>query len=135
MTVWVARASKNPIVVRLSIPIPLEGATVLDQVVWTVALTAIVFLFWRFLAQYSLARAFLRTLAGVFALAGFPLVALRFPTLFFQASAFEYRFAIGSSWLFCEIAMVLLCAVLYYLGKWPVPDAVSIVLLVLHFCF
>jgi hypothetical protein len=110
-----------------------EPITILEQVVWSFLLALYVFLLLRLLAWFSPTRAFLHTLAGTFAIAGFPLFASCFPYDFLQSDVLRSRFAIGFYWLFLELAFVLVCGFLYYSRKWPIPAPLSILLLLLHF--
>jgi hypothetical protein len=109
----------------------LNVETIVVQVVYSFLLAALIFIFLRLLARLSLTRAFLRTLAGGISLAGFPLFALWCPMCFFYYH--EPHIEAHSFWLFLELAIILICTVLYYLRRWPIPAWVSIFLLSLHF--
>lgn len=111
----------------------LQGETVWDQIIWSIVLAAFIFLILRLAARFWIAGAFLRSLAGISALAAFPLAALQYPIGFLQAPAFGNPFAIRTPWLAGEVIFILICGSLYYLGKWPIANGLSILLLILHF--
>jgi len=134
IVVWGPRIT-HKILVHRPLVRTLEPPTILDQTEWSLFLAAIIFVAVLLLDRFSLVRLSLRTLAGICALAGFPFLALHTPSYFFQTLAYEDRFAIGRGWAFCEVAIVLICALLYYVRRWPVPNAVGVLLLILHFGF
>lgn len=138
MAVWVmhSRADLGPPVHTLYTYVhTIEPEVVVAQTAWSCVLgLAVFFLVWVF-GRFRLAESSLRILAGVIALAGFPVIALFNPRSFFQSLDFEDRFAVGSPWLICEVTAVLVCALVFYIGKWRLPTAVSILLCALHFGF
>lgn len=113
----------------------IEGQTVLEQVVCSIALAILILAFLRLLARLRVRGVLFVSLAGPFAVAGFPVVALRFPFCFLQGLAYENRFAIASPWLWCELALALTCAIIYHVRKLPLPAVTGILLLILHFGF
>lgn len=134
IVVWGPRIT-DKILVHRPVVRTLEPPTIVDQTEWSLFLAAIIFVAVLLLDRLSLVRLSLRTLAGICALAGFPFLALRTPSFFLQTLAYEDRFAIGRGWAFCEVAIVLICALLYYVRRWPVPNAVGVLLLILRFGF
>lgn len=133
LTPWLAF---SPWVQRLYLRLhPIEPEVVVMQALWSFLLATLIFLVLRILARFSPTSGFLSALAGLIALVGFPLVALRFPALFNQPEPLLDRFAVGFLWLYCEVALSLICGLLYYLRKWPLPAIPTILLLILHFSF
>ena len=109
-----------------------EPPTVLVQDVCSFCVAIVVFLVLRLLARFSLTSVFLRTFAGAFAIAGFPVYVLLFSWEFFYPLRIEPYWL----WLFiCEAMVALICGILYYMRKWPLPSLFSILLLLLHFGF
>ena len=104
-----------------------EPGTVLEQVVWSFVLALLMFPLIRLLAWLAPTRGPLRITTGAFALAGFPLIYLRFSWTFFPGSGTR------GPWFILETLVVLLCGMLYYVRKWAVPVPVSVLLLILHF--
>ena len=107
-----------------------EPGFVLRQVVYSFALCIPFALVLFLLARVSLAGAYLRVIAGAFAITGFPFYALC------VGGPFSGRFILYPGYeleLTFEAVAVLVCAVLYYLRRWPVPTAASLLLLLLHF--
>jgi hypothetical protein len=88
-----------------------------------------IFVLVRLISRFRLTGALMRTVAGALALAGFPIFALtdRF------AHLDPLRIDAYAPFLAFETLVVLLCATLYYLGKWHLPAGLSVALLFLHF--
>jgi hypothetical protein len=141
LVVWVAQHRDPKVVLVFSVHKlylyvhTLEPEVVLWQALWSCSLAAVVSPAVWYLARFRVARALLCVSAGAVALAGFPVVALLYPSSFFQTLAFEDRFAVGFPWLICELVAVLACALLFSLDKWPVPAITSLVVCALHFGF
>jgi hypothetical protein len=110
-----------------------EPQIVLEQVAWSLVLATLIFLAFRIGAQVSQSTVLLHTLGGAFALIGFPLFGLRFPDLFFQSLANQGRFTVQTLWLVLEVLFILNCGLLYYMQRWSIPTALSILFLALHF--
>ena len=134
IVVWDPRITHKTLVHRPLVR-TLEPPTILDQAEWSLFLAAIIFVILLVLDRFSPVRLSLRTLAGMCALGGFPVLALHTPGYFFQTLAYEDRFAIARGWALCELAIVLICALLYYVRRWPAPNAASVLLLISHFGF
>ncbi len=139
IVIWHARVSSHALFSWIQAPLYLEGLsrrlriseppTVLEQLVWSLGLSVVV------LALLLLPKLFLPLrnpvyfAVGVFAVAGFPLLALCFPDdLFYPTRIRSY-----SLLLFVETAAVLILGLLYYFRKWSVPWAPSTALLISHF--
>jgi hypothetical protein len=106
-----------------------EPQTVIEQVCWSIIVGVSVFALFRLLSRLWLTEALMRTVAGAVALAGFPFFALtdRF------AHLAPLRIEAYAFFLVFETLVVLLCAIFYYLRKWPLPAGPSVILLFLHF--
>jgi hypothetical protein len=107
----------------------IEPETVPEQVCWSVIVGVSIFLLLWLLAQFSMTETLMRTLGGAVSFAGFPLLVVTFPFAFFSPLRIE---AYSPVFVF-ETLVVLLCGALYHLRKWPVPEGLSLVLLLLHF--
>lgn len=108
-----------------------EPEWVVDQIVWSLCLAVLLFGLMQFLRRPWRVSPVLQIPAGVIAVAGFPLLALYKPILFFRNPRLTNA---GLTWpLFFEIAAAVACACFYYLRKWPLPSAASVLLLVMHF--
>ena len=112
---------------RIWMPEPGEG---LRLVVYWFALCVPLSLVLLWLARVSLAGAYLRAIAGAFALTGFPFLALKFNNQFLQP-----RYLGHTTWLILEVMAVLALGVLYYLRR-SRPSVIAIIILLLaHFGF
>ena len=87
---------------------------------WVVSAT-VVFLCIRTVARFPFTAVFLRTFAGIVAVAGFPLTCV-------------YAFR-AVSWTLVEIGAALICVYLYVSRNWPSRTLWGVMLLVLHFTF
>jgi len=106
-----------------------EPATVLEQVVWSVAFSVVVFSLLFLPTLFPSLRNLVYYPSGVFALAGFPLLAVCFPgDLFYPTRIRSY-----SLLLLLETVAVLIPGSLYYFRKWPVPLGRITALLIFHF--
>jgi hypothetical protein len=86
------------------------------------ALSAVVvFLCLRILGRFSFTHVFLRTFAGIVALAGFPL-----------ACVYVYR---SLAWTLVEAVAILVCACFYVFRSWPARAWWALLPLVLHSAF
>lgn len=106
-----------------------EPQTVIEQVCWSVIVGMFIFVLVRLISRLWLVEALMRTVAGALALAGFPFFSLtdRF------AHLMPLRTDAYAPFLLFETLVVLLCATLFYVGKWHLPAGLSIALLFLHF--
>ena len=107
-----------------------NGAYVLRQVVYSFVFSGPVFLSLLLLARVSSISSHLRAMAGPVAITGFPLYYL------FVRYRFNPAFILYPGHcleLTLETLVVLTCGVLYYLRRWPIPSAVSLVILLGHF--
>lgn len=104
-----------------------------QQVVWSIALAVAIFLCVRAIMMLPGARSFLQIPFGVFCLTAFPLYYL------LNSTARKWGFAVAASsrqaihWLVLEIVVVLIGGAIFYFRRWPIPAAVNIVLVLLHF--
>lgn len=105
-----------------------EPTTVLEQVMWSAALSVLVFIAVSLLTRL-LHQNFVYGFVGFFAIGGFPVLALCFPSDFFYPT----RITSYAYWLILETAAGLLCGLFYYLRKMPVQPALGILFLLLHF--
>lgn len=105
-----------------------EPTTVLEQVIWSVALGALVFIVFSLLTRV-LHKSFPYVFAGAFAIGAFPVLALCVPSDFFHPT----RIKSNASWLIVETAAMVICGLLYYLRKMPLQPAFGPFLLLLHF--
>jgi hypothetical protein len=129
LIVWAnTQTGRNPWVVRLRLLFapgrPLH--TFMDArlrlamgVLWGL-FAVIVFLCLRMFSRFSFTDFFLRTFAGMIAIAGFPL-------------AYMLCFHLYLGWTVVEPAVALVCASLYLYRGWPISLPWSILLLVIHF--
>ena len=137
IAVWYERIRPQPIwynygrqtLYRYWHAISSESETVFEQVIWSVALAATLFLFLRLLAKFHTPGSCFRAIAGATSIAGFPFLALGFPILFSD----PLRIKSCALWLLLETVGVLVCGALYFMGRWPLRTAPSMGLLVLHF--
>ena len=102
----------------------------MEQLVWSFALAAIVFFLLRLLEKFDMTTVVLRTVAGGFALAAFPLVALYSPYAFFGPNHPIGGYRVGLTF---EITVVLCGGVLYYLRKNWFSYRLLIPVMVAHF--
>jgi hypothetical protein len=115
--------------------------TVIDQIVVSILLAILIFLFLRLVAYMGAARsqsALLHYVGGLLTLTMFPMAALCFPFFFFPpraSNAFSFIFAISSIWLILELMLALIAGSMYALQKWPFPGPVGILALLVHFGF
>lgn len=128
LIVWTnAQTARIPWVVRLQLLIasyhrlhsPLDPELRLAIGLLWGLLAAIIFLCLRTLSRLSFTDFFLRTFAGMAAVAGFPLAYL-----------YSYGY---SAWVAPEVVAVVACAFLYLYRRWPLSAPWSISLLVVHF--
>jgi hypothetical protein len=116
-----------------------EPQTTLDQVTWSVLVGVCVFLAFHLLGSFAPTTIFLSTVGGAIAVAGLPLSGLLYPLLFLEPHpaphpfTLQGPFAIDERWLILEATVALMCALLYFLRRWPVPTLLSILILGLHF--
>jgi hypothetical protein len=106
-----------------------EPQTVIEEVCWSLVVGVSIFLLLRLLSQFWLIGALMRTVAGAVALAGFPIFAAAFPFAFF----YPLRIEAYAPLFLVETLVVLVCGILYYLRKWPLPAGLGVALLFLHF--
>lgn len=104
-------------------------ATVLEQLVWLLAFSVVVFSLLLLPTFFPSLRNLVYCLAGVSVLAGFPLLAVCFPGDLFDPT----RIRSYSLLLLLETVAVLIPGSLYYFRKLPVPLGRSTVLLIFHF--
>ena len=107
----------------------IEPETVVEQVCWSVIVGLSIFLLLWLLSQLCTTETLMRTFGGVVPIAGFPLLVVTMPSLFFRPVTIETH---APKFVF-ETLVILLCAGLYHLRKWPIPDGISLVSLFLHF--
>jgi hypothetical protein len=127
---WPFLVERSPRLMRLYGSFRLsEPPTVLDQVMWSLVLGVLIFLVLRVIAHLDVTRFVLCTFAGGFALVAFPAFYLFFPA--HALGPFEtLRHPIA---LLVELVVVVVFGSLFYLKRFPIPFAASIVLLLLHF--
>lgn len=107
-----------------------EPVIVLEQVVWSAVLGSVLFLVVHLYAMFRpRRRSFVGALTGVASICGFSFFALLFPMSFF----YPFRVESWTFWLALEIAALLICGTLYWIGKWPCSTGPTVGLLVLHF--
>jgi len=144
MVIWIERANNRAThflvfsswVQEFYLRSGLQGpVAVLVQVLWSIILAILIFVLVHLLSRLRMTRILLSTLGGFIALAGFPLIALCFPTTFFQTLAFERRFPLQTPWLLIELTLVTAGGILFYLRKPRVIPAIGIFILILHFGF
>lgn len=104
---------------------------------WALSALAL-FLCLRMLARVSFSDVFLRTFAGVVAVAGFPLAAgyVSFRGYLHMLSSFPNAFLNAYAphrWLALEVIASLACIFLYLFRKWPTKPWWGLLLLSLHF--
>lgn len=133
--VWGPRINGHKFFIHRPLVRTLEPPTIIDQVEWSFLLAALILIGLLLVDRFSFVRVLLQTLGGVVALAGFPVLALHSPREFFQNLAYQDRFDFATGWAWCEIGVVLICGLLFYLRKWALPCVVNIILLLLHFGF
>lgn len=107
----------------------IEPQTVVEQVCWSVIVGVSIFLLLWLFSQLWTTEALVRILGGAVSIAGFPLLVVTVPLLFFHPLTIETYAPI----FIFETLVVLLCGGLYHFRKWPVPESLSLVLLFLHF--
>jgi hypothetical protein len=107
----------------------IEPQTVIEQVCWSVIVGVSIFLVLWLFSKFWTTETFMRTVGGAMSFTGFPLLVMTVPLLFFPPLTIEKYAPI----LVFETLLALLCGGLYHLRKWPVPEALSLVLLFLHF--
>jgi hypothetical protein len=115
-----------------------EPQTTLDQVAWSVLVAVCLFLIFHLLGSFAPTTIVLKAVGGAIAVAGLPLSGLLYPLLFLEPytpdpSTLQGQFAVDERWLILEATVALICALLYYFRKWPVPMPVSVLILGLHF--
>jgi hypothetical protein len=103
---------------------------ILEQVVWSFVLAAVVFASLHALSRFGVAKIVLRTLAGATAITSFPLAVWIFPAGFFSP---VYRFEAYHIGLFCEVMVIVFYAILHYLRRPPLSSALMLIALVIHF--
>lgn len=106
-----------------------EPPTVLGQVALSFLLSIPIFLFLLLLMRVSLTRVFLGFFTAIFAIAGYPFFALRFPDYFM----YPQRITGYGPLLLLETMAVLSGAILFYLRKLLLPSTAGVLLLLLHF--
>jgi hypothetical protein len=106
----------------------IEPQTVIEQVCWSVIIGVSIFLLLWLFSQFWTTEALMSTLGGGVSIAGFPLFVVTFPLMFFHLSIRAY----DPIFVF-ETIVALVCGGLYHLRKWPVPEGVGFVLVILHF--
>jgi hypothetical protein len=110
---------------------PIGGHTILEQMVWSFVLAAIGFFLLRLLSRFAVTNIALRTIVGAIAIAAFPIASLFFGLTYPSyptccAEAHKTGFAL-------EVIVVLICAILFYLGKRMISGPLMIIALVFHF--
>ncbi len=93
---------------------------------WVVC-AAVLFIFFRGLSRFSFPDIFLRTFAGIVAVAGFPLACVYVCPALYSYRSFPLPLA--------EALVALVCGFLYVSGGWPSKGPWGFLLLVLHFVF
>ncbi|HUJ32203.1 MAG TPA: hypothetical protein VLY23_13045 [Candidatus Acidoferrum sp.] len=98
--------------------------------VLAVGVALCIFLVFRFFSRRSLAKQVVRTLAGPVALVAFPATWLcaAYSVGILPALPNPPRF-----WLFFELSVAVVCALLYLYEKWNVPAWAGILLLTIHY--
>jgi hypothetical protein len=106
-----------------------EGQTVLEQIVWCLGLAVVVFLLLRVLSRFTAVPVALRRWGGVFAVAGFPVVALLFPLGFLEANRLAGVYKVA--WA-AEVVIVLTYGFFYSRNR-QTSSSLFTVLVFLHF--
>lgn len=118
---------------RLPLAMP-QGPGVLIQVMLSFVLSVPLFLVLLLLVRVTAVEGFLRAFAGAFAVVAFPFYVL------YVSYAFSWGYppypsvAEHARLLFVETLVILACGVLYYLRIRTISWAVSLLVLLLHFC-
>jgi hypothetical protein len=120
-----------------------EPATVLEQVVWSLALSMPIFMLLLLLTYVQRLPRSIGLVAWCFCVSGFPAYALcfpfDFPFHFYPPPLSDFSspplIIVGSNriWLALETAAVLFGGILFYVRKWLAPLVPTILLLFLHF--
>ena len=109
---------------------PIGGYTILEQVVWSICASLILFFVLRFTARMAITKFTLRTIAGLLAIGAFPFASL-FLGLTYPACC------AGTSviTLTLELILVLTCGIVFYfyLGRRWISTRLMAAVLVLHF--
>jgi hypothetical protein len=106
-----------------------EPSIVLQQLVWSLIASVVVLAVMLLLTYFASIRNAVYFAVGVFAVAGFPFLALCFPDDLF----YPRRIRSHSLLLLIETAAILIAGSIYYFRKWSVPLARSIAVLIPHF--
>jgi len=104
------------------------GSTILVQMVWSLAVTIIVFLILRLLSGFPMTQSSLRAIGGVAAIAAFPIAALFFGVAYPDCCSGAYRIGLA-----LETIILLICGAFFYLGKRSISPTLMIMALALHF--
>jgi hypothetical protein len=107
---------------------PIGGRTILEQLLWSFIRAGAGFLLLRLLSRFAITNIALRTISGALAVASFP-----FATLLYGFSRPSWRNSLFDWALFLEVAIILTCAVLYYLRNRFVTAGLLIAFFVFHF--
>ncbi len=110
---------------------PIGGHTILEQLVWSFVLATIGFFLLRLLSRFAVTNVALRTIAGAVAIAAFPIA-----SLFFGLTYPSYPTCCAEAHktgLALEVIVVLICGILFYLGKRLISGPLMIIALVFHF--
>lgn len=106
-----------------------EPQTVIEQVCWSLIIGIFIFVLVWLLSHFGRVERLMLNLGAGISIAGFPMLAVTFPLLFFHFVRIEAYTAV----LVFEMLLALLFSCLYRLRKWPVPQPVSLILLLFHF--
>jgi hypothetical protein len=107
----------------------IEPQTVIEQVWWSLIIGIFIFLFLRLLSHCGRLERLLLSPGAAVSIAGFPMLVVTFPLWFDHFVRIEQYTPI----LVFEMLLVLLCGGLYHLRKWPIPESLSLIVLLLHF--
>jgi len=108
--------------------LPIGGPTILDQLTWSFVVATIGFFLLRLLSRFAITDVALRTVAGVAAIAAFPIANLVFGLTYSSCCVKASKMGLAF-----ELIVVLICGILFYPGKRWIPGPLMIVVLVLHF--
>jgi hypothetical protein len=103
----------------------------LEVTVWPLIVATVAFPFLRALSRFAATDVALRTIAGVAAIASFPLAFWLSPEAFSYLR--DYRIESLYIAISIEVIFVLICAILYYLRRPPLSASLMVVILLVHF--
>jgi hypothetical protein len=107
---------------------PIGGHTVLDQLIWSYIIAAVIFIVLRQLSRFDLAILVLRGAVGLAAIAAFPIAALFFGVAHPTCCVGTYRVALA-----LESLIALTCGITYCLARRRISGLLLIIVLVVHF--